>query len=383
MLNFGNKEFRNLQEQVLKNAQDIETLKGRENLQIVIVNELPEVGNPNYIYLVAKDDGESPDVYDEYIWLEDEERYEKIGGVSIDLTNYVTLDSEQIISGKKLFTNNLVLYQPSNTATPQLIFQRGTDTDVYDDWQISDDGGDIYIKQNNGSKLIISASVIKPYTNSYYDLGTANLRWKDLYLSDAIYFKNAASTKYFQFQADGSNNLVFKFGQDGTTYTNIAWFSNDGTHYTRSLIPQSNNYYNLGSSSTYWKDLYLTGNISDGANTVSVANIASKATSTFISGTFDSNGEFTIDTEQAGTPEGLFIFTYGNCQCFLRLTAAMVQNADTVPIRISCPMIYNGATSLGWLNITKAGYILVITITDGTNHVDSGYAWTLTKTNLL
>ena len=32
MLNFGNKEFRNLQEQVLKNAQDIETLKGRENL---------------------------------------------------------------------------------------------------------------------------------------------------------------------------------------------------------------------------------------------------------------------------------------------------------------------------------------------------------------
>ena len=29
MLNFGNKEFRNLQEQVLKNAQDIETLVER------------------------------------------------------------------------------------------------------------------------------------------------------------------------------------------------------------------------------------------------------------------------------------------------------------------------------------------------------------------
>ena len=107
MLNFGNKEFRNLQEQVLKNAQDIETLKGREDLQIVIVNELPVVGNPNYIYLVAKNSGESPDVYDEYIWLENEQRYEKIGGVTIDLTNYVTTDTEQTITANKKISSNL------------------------------------------------------------------------------------------------------------------------------------------------------------------------------------------------------------------------------------------------------------------------------------
>ena len=68
MLSFGNKEFRNLQEQVLKNAQDIDALKGIKSLQVVIVEELPEEGNPNYIYLVARDDGESPDVYDEYIF---------------------------------------------------------------------------------------------------------------------------------------------------------------------------------------------------------------------------------------------------------------------------------------------------------------------------
>ena len=109
MLNFGNKEFRNLQEQVLKNAQDIETLKGREDLQIVIVNELPTVGNPNYIYLVAKNSGESPDVYDEYIWLENEQRYEKIGGVSIDLTNYVTTNTEQTISANKTIDGTLTV----------------------------------------------------------------------------------------------------------------------------------------------------------------------------------------------------------------------------------------------------------------------------------
>ena len=42
MLNFGNKEFRNLQEQVLKNAQDIEVLKEMPNLNISIVEWAPE-----------------------------------------------------------------------------------------------------------------------------------------------------------------------------------------------------------------------------------------------------------------------------------------------------------------------------------------------------
>ena len=69
MLNFGNKEFRNLQEQVLKNAQDIDALKGIKNLQVVIVEELPEVGNPNYIYLVPNEGSEEANVYNEYIWL--------------------------------------------------------------------------------------------------------------------------------------------------------------------------------------------------------------------------------------------------------------------------------------------------------------------------
>ena len=186
-----------------------------------------------------------------------------------------------------------------------------------------------------------------------------------------------------EISASGNNLNIWTLNSSGTRTGWAASFLSTGNISTRTVIPATNSTYNLGSSSSYWDNLYLTGNISDGANTVSVANIASKVTSTFISGTFDANGESTIDTEQAGTPEGLFIFTYGNCQCFLRLTATMIQNADTAPIRVACPMIYNSDTVNGWLNITKSGYILVLTITDGTNHVDSGYSWTLTKTNLI
>lgn len=352
MLNFGNKEFRNLQEQVLKNAQDIETLKGREDLQIVIVNELPEVGNPNYIYLVAKDDGESPDVYNEYIWLEDEERYEKIGGVSIDLTNYVTTDTEQNISGEKTF---------SATTTN---FTDGTYTWKFEMNAVSNKMrwinpyNNIAIEIPQNTDGIKFGQILIPNANNTLDLGSSSYKWRDGYFSGNVYASEFRGS-YF-----GTSGVA--------SYMKGSLFA-----------PDQSGTKDLGNSSLYWRDIYLTGSLKDGANTVSVANIASKVTSTFISGTFDSNGESTIDTEQTGTPEGLFIFTYGNCQCFLRLTAAMINSADVTPIRISCPMIYNGATSLGWLNITKSGYILILKITDGTNHVDSGYSWTLTKTNLI
>ena len=378
MLNFGNKEFRNLQEQVLKNAQDIETLKGRENLQVVIVNELPEVGNPNYIYLLAKDDGESPDVYDEYIWLEDEERYEKIGGVSIDLSNYVTKDTEQTITGEKRFTEQINFgtveapYQFNFKFLPQygrmrlnsILNSNNTETEL--------------IEIQGVTNFILNAHFFPRATS--WDIGRDFQRWRNVYLNGRVDFGTKVSGRTNTVYMDLDNYDGLRFYVNAS---NVLTVYDNAIYIKCNFIPNVTNSFDLGSNTRYFNNLYLVGFISDGTNTVSVANIASKVTSTFISGTFDANGEATIDTEQAGTPEGLFIFTYGNCQCFLRLTATMVQNADTVPIRISCPMIYNGATSLGWLNITKAGYILVLTITDGTNHVDSGYAWTLTKTNLL
>lgn len=126
----------------------------------------------------------------------------------------------------------------------------------------------------------------------------------------------------------------------------------------------------------------MTGSLKDGVNTVSVANIASKVTSTSQTGTFDSNGESTI-LDGASISEGLYIFAYGNCECFVRLTATMIQSSDVTPIRVACPMIVSGSPSLGWLHIAKSGSNLTISVKDSNDHVDSGFAWTLTKTNLL
>ena len=371
MLNFGNKEFRNLQEQVLKNAQDIEVLKDRENLQIVIVEELPEVGNPNYIYLVPNNDEEESNVYDEYIWLADAEEYEKIGGVNIDLTNYVTTNTEQTITALKKFTANI---EPENDQSSTLGSSAKRFADVNTS-AISNDYGALQLSSNGNFNFVFSGTnrAMATNRNGQDDIGTSLAYWRDFYLSGKIDLGNDAII-----HKDSSNRVAIQFG--GNDKVKVG---NAVTYFDTGLEPVTSNTYDLGSSTYCWKDAYIAGNISDGVNSVAVANIASKVTSTYASGTFDSNGQDTIDIS-GGTPEGLFIFSYGNCQCLVHLTATMVQNADLTPIRVSCPMIYNSDVVFGWLEISRSGTTLTIeVINDGHDHVDSGYAWTLVKTNLL
>ena len=351
MLSFGNKEFRNLQEQVLQNARDIATLKGRQLLRVVIVDELPEVGNPSYIYLVPNDGEEELDLYEEYIWLEDEERYEQIGGVSIDLAKIVTTDTDQEITGTKTFTGLIIV------------------------------GAANYVIKKDGTKLVIEADgnavEIKgnpiPSATATYDLGSSSIRWKTLYVSDYVDFGNNVSIS-----KDSSNRLNLNAGN----VARIKVGTENSTYCTANWTPDQNNTYNLGRSGSQWKDAYIAGYISDGVNSVTVANISTKVTSAYASGTFDANGEDTIDISD-GTPEGLFIFNCGNCQTMLHLTATMVQNAELTPIRVPAVYINNSNPAVGWLNISKSGNTLTLYLGGGLTHIDSGYAWTLTRTNLL
>ena len=50
--------------------------------------KLPETGEKGKIYLIPNS-GSAPNVYDEYIWLVDEAKFEKIGSTDIDLSDYI------------------------------------------------------------------------------------------------------------------------------------------------------------------------------------------------------------------------------------------------------------------------------------------------------
>lgn len=68
--------------------QEVLDLIGQiEGVSIQAVNELPQTGEPNIIYLVPKQ-GKTGDVKDEYIWVNN--AWEKIGSTEIDLSNYAT-----------------------------------------------------------------------------------------------------------------------------------------------------------------------------------------------------------------------------------------------------------------------------------------------------
>lgn len=59
------------------------------SFEFQVVTELPVTGTKGVIYLVAHSHGTS-DIYDEYIWVTD--KYERLGTLDIDLSNYVTFD---------------------------------------------------------------------------------------------------------------------------------------------------------------------------------------------------------------------------------------------------------------------------------------------------
>ena len=55
--------------------------------KLSIVDSLPETGEKMTLYLVSKG-GESPDVYDEYIWIEQTSSFEHLGSTAVDLSDY-------------------------------------------------------------------------------------------------------------------------------------------------------------------------------------------------------------------------------------------------------------------------------------------------------
>ena len=73
------------------NKQEIDLmLKDKTGLKFKIVSVLPDTGESNIIYLVRKTQklAETVDTYKEYVWIEEEGKYEPIGSTDIELSQY-------------------------------------------------------------------------------------------------------------------------------------------------------------------------------------------------------------------------------------------------------------------------------------------------------
>lgn len=80
----------------------------------------PTAKEKKTIYLVPNGSSETSNVYDEYVWGSTGEStgaWEKIGTTQVDLSNYVTLDGTQTITGVKTFAETIVGNISGNAGT--------------------------------------------------------------------------------------------------------------------------------------------------------------------------------------------------------------------------------------------------------------------------
>ena len=69
----------------------------KKGMEVEVVTELPETGKTNVIYLVPKENTEENDIFEEYLYINNE--WELIGTTDIDLSGYQTkIDSEHKLS---------------------------------------------------------------------------------------------------------------------------------------------------------------------------------------------------------------------------------------------------------------------------------------------
>ena len=114
-----------------------------------VVDELPATGESNVIYLVPRTTEEESNVYDEYIWTENE-GFEKIGSTDVDLSGYVTTDDlttalngyVEKVQGKGLSSNDFTdaLLEKLNGIAS------GAEVNVQSDWNEADSSSDAFIR---------------------------------------------------------------------------------------------------------------------------------------------------------------------------------------------------------------------------------------------
>lgn len=158
------------------------------------------------------------------------------------INNKVDLSSDQTITGVKRFSNMVYIGN-------------------YDNDYISITNGDLSIRATNSLVLRSGNNNIIPYTNNSIDLGSSNLNWKDLYLSDGTILKNPSQPNYWKTIGDSAGNYILQVSTDNSNYSNVLWVAPNQKLYTKDHIPTSNNIFNLGINGTAWKDLYLSGNV--------------------------------------------------------------------------------------------------------------------------
>lgn len=329
--------------------------------------------------------------------------WSEVAGI-VDTSKFVTLSDEQTITGEKTFTDRIVLESQDAymNLTDGLAYISGTyeielsdygwieleyDTDAgvgnyacefYDiehefnhEYKITNKNADGIEAESEITLDSEGVKIVAPEIK-LNGVDTSKLAT----LNSGIIGDNQVFTGYNRF----THEVYFELGVIVDYIHPFNMSENKITLDAAKVSPQGANQ-TLGDSSKLWKDIYLSGNVTDGTNSVTVANIAQKGTTQIASGTF-SDGELTISASLL--TDGMYMFTYGNAQAFVFINSTLLDLSSTYPIRVAIPVIWNAGegADTGNLKIQKSGTDVIISVKSLLHTVLDGYELHIYKTKL-
>lgn len=201
------------------------------------------------------------------VWNEGDYFWDRLSGM-VDTSNLVTLDTEQTITGKKTFKNdNLYLQKADESKSYYIEWVTVSGSPGLNFRSSSMAVGQYTIRLQDYSLFTYS---VKPTASGGYDLGQSSLKYRDIYLSGAVKLRNSSATIDAEITQSQYGSIDFRINN------NSAFLMEPGITYGRGHFATTGTNKNLGTASLLWYDLYLSHNLTDGTNSVSVAQLVKK-----------------------------------------------------------------------------------------------------------
>lgn len=257
---------------------------------------LASTGEVGYIYLYPNNTADLSEGYHQFIW--EDNAWLDIGSTALDLSGYVDLESAQTITGLKTFTGGMVTNHLRPSATGTIDLGSGTYKwkDVYVAGSLKDGSNSITLASIAEAQSLANTALQPTDVGGLVTLGTEqditatkNITGVPLYFtqntnSGGGYIKNNGSSAGLVFgealrttSSGGqvSYNEIMLFGMDISDFVEDTPGSGSGASHP-SFHGITGGTPSLGNSNYPWGRLYLSGDLTDGTNSVTVANIASK-----------------------------------------------------------------------------------------------------------
>lgn len=125
-----------------------------------------------------------------------------------------------------------------------------------------------------------------------------------------------------------------------------------GTKYIDgNIVPKQDDTNDLGDDNHRFGEVH-TMFISNTTREIDLNDIAEKGQGLVASGAF-LIGKITVSPSVL--TDGMYFFTYGNCQAFVYINSTMLESSNQSPIRVAMPVIYDaqGSSRIGTLGIKK------------------------------